>query len=305
MMSGATIQLKRAALGELKGELQKGKIGKYEISRLVLGSNLIGGYTHSRDLMYVPSLSKAYNTEKKIYETLILAENAGINTINIDFGSNALLAKYKKVTGSKIKVISQVGPDMDKNDYYNFINEAIDFGADIIQIQGNWCDWLVRDNKIDVIRKMMDKIRSQQHIAGLAAHSIESLIICEENGIVPDYYMKTMHHDQYWSAHPRGYRFPFEVDGKVYPDHNRFHDNMFCLFPERTVEFVNRVKVPVMGYKVLAAGAIEPQDGFKWSFENGADFICVGMFDFQIVDDVNICNETLSNLSNRSRVWHG
>ena len=305
VMSGATIQLDKAAIGEIKGSLPKGKIGDHEISRLVLGGNLIGGWAHSRDLIYVPSLFKAYNTEKKIYETLILAEKAGINTINIGFPTNALIAKYKKVTGSKIKVISQVGPNMDKNDYYEFINQAIDFGVDIIQIQGNWCDWLVRDNKIDVIQKMMDKIRSQHFITGLAAHSIESLLICEENGIIPDYYMKTMHHDQYWSAHPREYRYPFEVDGIEYLDHNRFHNNMFCLFPERTVEFVKRVKVPVMGYKVLAAGAIEPQDGFKWTFENGADFICVGMFDFQIVNDVNICIETLNKLGNRQREWYG
>jgi uncharacterized membrane protein YphA (DoxX/SURF4 family) len=305
VMSGATIQLNQAALSELKGTLPKGKIGNHEISRMVLGGNLIGGWAHSRDLLYVPSLFKAYNTEKKIYETLILAEKAGINTINIGFPTNALLAKYKRVTGSKIKVISQVAPNMEKNDYYEFINKAIDFGVDIIQIQGNWCDWLVRDNKTDVIQKMLDRIRSQHYTAGLAAHSVESLITCESNGIIPDYYMKTMHHDQYWSAHPREFRFPFEVDGKEYLDHNRFHNNMFCLFPERTVEFVNRVKVPVMGFKTLAAGAIEPKDGFKWAFENGADFICVGLFDFQIVNDVNICLDTLNNLNNRKREWYG
>ncbi len=60
-----------------------------------------------------------------------------------------------------------------------------------------------------------------------------------------------------------------------------------------------------MGYKVLAAGAIKPDDGFKWAFENGADFICVGMFDFQIVKDVNICIETLNNLTRRQREWYG
>jgi hypothetical protein len=305
VLSGATIQLNKLALGELKGALPKGKLGKHEISRLVLGSNLMGGFAHSRDLIYVPGLFKAYNTEKKIYETLILAEKAGINAINIDFGSNALMAKYKRMTGSNIKVISQVGPNMEKNDYYEYINKAIDFGADIIQIQGNWCDWLVRDNKIDVVSNMLDKIRSQKIIAGLAAHSVESLIICEENGIIPDYYMKTMHHDQYWSAHPREKRFPFEVDGDVYLDHNRFHDNMFCLFPEKTVEFVKRARIPVMGYKVLAAGAIKPDNGFKWAFEKGADFICVGMFDFQIVEDVNICTETLARLNNRERAWYG
>jgi uncharacterized membrane protein YphA (DoxX/SURF4 family) len=305
VMSGATIQLKQSAIGELKGTLPAGKIGDHDISRMVLGGNLIGGWAHSRDLIYVPELFKAYNTERKIYETLILAEKAGINSINIGFPTNALVAKYKKTTGSRIKVISQVHPDMEKNDYFVNIDKAIDFGVDIVQIQGNWCDWLVRDNKIDVIGKMMERIRSQNYTAGLAAHSIESLIACENIGIIPDYYMKTMHHDQYWSAHPREFRHPFEVDGKEYLDHNRFHNNMFCLFPERTVEFVNRAKVPVMGYKVLAAGAIEPKDGFKWAFENGADFICVGMFDFQIVKDVNICIDILNGLTNRKREWYG
>ncbi len=305
VMSGATIQLKQSALGELKGTLPTGKIGDHVLSRMVLGGNLIGGWAHSRDLLYVPELFKAYNNERKIYETLILAEKAGVNSINIGFPTNALIAKYKKTTGSKLKVISQVHPDMEKNDYFVNINKAIDFGVDIVQIQGNWCDWLVRDNKIEVIGKMMDKIRSQHYTAGLAAHTVDSLIACEEAGIIPDYYMKTMHHDKYWSAHPMEFRHPFEVDGEEYLDHNRFHNNIFCLFPERTVEFVNKAKVPVMGYKVLAAGAIEPKDGFKWAFENGADFICVGMFDFQLVKDVNICLDVLNGSMERKREWYG
>jgi hypothetical protein len=60
-----------------------------------------------------------------------------------------------------------------------------------------------------------------------------------------------------------------------------------------------------MGFKVLAAGAITPEDGFRWAFENGADFICVGMFDFQIVGDVNTCIDILNNLPNRKREWYG
>jgi uncharacterized membrane protein YphA (DoxX/SURF4 family) len=304
-LSGATIQVGAADLSELKGELPKGKIGPHQISKLVLGGNLIGGWAHSRDLIYVPSLFRAYNTEKKIFETLMLAEKAGIDTVNIGFASNPVIEKYKKVTGGKIKVISQVHPDMDNNDYYVNINKAIDHGVDIIQIQGNWCDWLVRDHKMDVIEKMMNKIRSQGYTAGLASHTVDSLIACEEEGIIPDYYMKTMHHDKYWSAHPVEMRVPFEVDGTKYLDHNRFHDNIFCLYPDRTVEFVNRTRVPVMGFKILAAGAIPPEDGFRWAFQNGADFICVGMFDFQIVNDVNITMDVLNDMSLRPREWFG
>ncbi len=305
VMSGATIQLNFSTLDKLKGELPKGKIGDHEISRLVAGGNLVGGWSHGRDLIYTDSLFKAYNTEKKVYETLMLAEQAGVNTINIGFPTNALLAKYKKATGSKIKVISQIHPDMENEDYFVNIDKAIDFGVDIVQIQGNQVDWLVRDNRIDVIEKMMDHIRRQGYTAGLASHTVDALIATEEAGIIPDYYMKTMHHDQYWSAHPIENRVPFEVDGKNYLDHNKFHNNCFCLFPDRTVDFVNRATVPVMGFKVLAAGAIHPLDGFNWAFKNGADFVCAGMFDFQVVDDVNITIDVLNNLQGRQREWYG
>ena len=49
-----------------------GKIGNVTISRLFIGGNLIGGWAHSRDLIYVSKLFKAYNTEAKIFETLEL-----------------------------------------------------------------------------------------------------------------------------------------------------------------------------------------------------------------------------------------
>lgn len=302
--SGATIQLNRMSLNELKGDLPRGKIGNLNISRLIMGGNLITGYSHARDLIYVNSLLKAYNTERKIFETLSLAEKAGIDTISIGYSATPLVVKYREQTRSNIKILSQVGIPKD-GDIFEYIDHAMDLGVDAVQIMGNLCDWCVRDNKLDILEKMMNRIRSRGFIAGLGAHTVDSLIICEEHGIIPDYYMKTMHHDNYWSAHPREFRQVFEVDGKMHLDHNRFHDNCFCLFPDRTIEFVSRAKVPVIGFKVLAAGAITPKDGFKWAFENGADFICVGMFDFQVVEDVNICIDTLDNLINRKREWFG
>lgn len=43
--------------------------------------------------------------------------------------------------------------------------------------------------------------------------------------------------------------------------------------------------------KILAAGALKPEDGIKHAYNNGADFTCVGMFDWQIVEDINISND--------------
>ena len=304
-LSGATIQLNKLNLNELTGELPKGIIKNHEISRLIMGGNLIGGWAHARDLIYAESLFKAYNTEKKIFDTLILCEQAGINAMNIGYVTMPLLVKYKKITGSKLNVTVQVALDKKNDDIYDNVTRAIDSGMDMIQLQGNQCDWLCRDGDFEKVATFMDRIRSQGFPAGLGAHTIDSFILCEEQGIIPDFYMKTMHHDRYWSAHPRENRQAFEVDGKKYLDHNMFHDNCFCPFPDRTVEFVSSTKVPVIGFKVLAAGAIHPKDGFKWAFENGADFICVGMFDFQVVADVNICIDTLAGLHRRTRAWYG
>jgi hypothetical protein len=213
------------------------------------------------------------------------------------------MQKYKKVTGSKIKVITQVAHDRKGNDHFANIHKGIDFGVDIIQIQGNSTDVLVRDGQIEVVGKMLDEIRRQGFTAGLGAHSVDALMATQEAGFIPDYYMKTMHHDEYWSAHPRENRSSFEVMGGRQKGHNQWHENMFCSFPEKTIDFVNNAEVPVMGFKVLAAGAIKPESGFRWAFENGADFICVGMFDFQVVHNVNITIDILENLKNRKREW--
>lgn len=58
---------------------------------------------------------------------------------------------------------------------------------------------------------------------------------------------------------------------------------------------------PTFGLR--AAGAIHPEDEFKYAFEKGADFICMGMFDFQVIPNANIVNNILnSNLNREKRI---
>jgi len=278
-----------------------GKIGGLTISRLTLGGNLIGGWAHSRDLVYVSDLFKAYNTEERIFETLALAEEQGINAIVIDCNQLDVINKYKKATGGKIQTIASVKP-REENPKAD-IDETVDKGATTIYLHGAVCDFTVQKGRIDVLAKALEHIRKHKILAGVGGHSLFVPMEFEEAGIKADYYVKTLHHDKYWSAHPKEKRRPFSVDGQRYDDHNEFHDNIYCLNPEETVQYMKKVEAPWIAFKTLAAGAIEPRSGFKYAFEKGADFIAVGMFDFQIVEDTIVAKDVLAGIRDRERPW--
>ncbi len=301
-ITGATIKLPDLNLKDLKGEIPMGNLGKLKVSRLILGANLVGGWAHSRDLIYVPTLFKAYNTDRKVFETLELAERAGINSFLPATVQMPQFAKYRELTSSKMQTICQAFPTAE--DLKTDIDKAIDYGATTLYIQGAYAERFVKNGQIDLLGKALDYIKGQGYVGGIGAHDIQVPIQCEQAGLNPDYYVKTLHSDNYWSAHPRANRVPFSVDTEKLPDHNQFHDNIFDLFPDKTIAFMGTVKKPWIAFKVLAAGAIHPKEGFRFAFENGADFICVGIFDFQMVEDVNIALDVLSNLNNRTRPWY-
>lgn len=300
-VSGATIKVDYKQVNELKGKLPTGKLGDLTVSRMVMGCNLIGGWSHARDLIYANTLFKAYNNERKIIETFYLAEQAGINTTFMVTQYYPTFNKYKKIYNSNMQSVCQAMlPD---KDFFSDLDVAIKSKPTAIYIQGGEGDRYAKAGKFDMIRKAIEYIKSHGYQAGVGAHSLETIKSCEREGINADFYVKTFHHDQYWSAHPLENREEYSVIGPGSPDHNRFHENMWDLFPLHTIEYMKEVNKPWFAFKVLAAGAIEPKEGFRYAFENGADFICVGMFDFQVIDNVNTATEILATLGKRERKW--
>jgi hypothetical protein len=294
----------RASLKKLSGALQKGKFGKHEISRLIIGCNPMGGWSHSRDLPYVGQLSKHWFTETKMKETWALAEQAGINFCNLVEFQYKAFNEFKKETGSKMLNVCQTSIGS-PNDRLKPVKKAVDDGADFIYIQGENVDGLAKTNAIDVLLNTVDFIRSQGMLAGVGAHSIKSITSSLEVGVRPDFYYKTFHHDKYWSVTPPEYRKEYpSYPMKPLTDRNEWNDNMWDQFSDQTIETFKKINVPMFGFKVLAAGAIRPSEGIRWAFENGADFVCMGMYDFQIVDDVNTTINVLNSLGKRERSWY-
>lgn len=284
-MTGATLKTYQfTSLNELQGTLPKGKIGDLEISRLFLGGNLIGGWAHARDLIYVSKLVKSYHTDRKIFDTLWLAEQAGIDTLLTNPQLCRVINEYWRKEKGSIQFISDCGYRMD---CLQGLEMSVDGGAQSAYIQGEIADRLVPKQDFDTIQQFLDRTRQHGLPAGIGAHKLETVQAIVEQGIEPDYWVKTLHHVNYWSANPA-----------------QQHDNIWCVNPEETIAFMESLPQPWIAFKTLAAGAIPPKDGFPYAFENGADFICVGMYDFQIVDDVNIALNVLnSDMPQRRRPW--
>jgi hypothetical protein len=286
------------------GSLPCGKIGNVKISRLIIGGNLIGGWAHSRDLMYASKLFKTYNNDAKIIETLELAQDCGINTIQIDPSAWDTVLQYNKTHATKIQTIPCIGLIADKTKMNDQIKLRIDQGATMLYSHGGGTDsYMMNGGTIDVIGQMVDLIKAQGVPAGVGGHSLNMVKECEKAKLNVDFYVKTLHMDRYWSATPKDHRKEYDWMEMHGDDHQANNDNMWCNNPEETIAFMEKVDKPWLAFKVMAAGAIPPRVAFPHAFRGGADFVIAGMFDFQVENDVNLVIESLQKVGSRRRPW--
>ncbi len=237
---------------------------------------------------------RAYNTEDKVIDTLQLLEEHGVNAIIADPAKKCMsvFGRYWKERGGKIQWIAEGHPD--RGDWKTNIKQSIDFGASAIYIQGVICDNWYLEGCLDLAAKCMDFIKSQGVPAGIGAHKLEVIMDSEKKNYGAEFYVKTLHHTMYWSA-----RRP---DQKADVVQNQA-DNYWDLDPEQTIAFMQTVKKPWIAFKCLAAGAIQPRSGYTYALRNGADFICNGMFDYQVEDNVALIKELLPKVQHRKRAW--
>lgn len=208
-----------------------------------------------------------------------------------------IFQKYRREFRGKMKFISDCGTNLD---FQKGIEMSLAADWDALYCQGEitdrftnpgWNDPKKRsvEERMELIRAGLEEIRKHGKPAGIGAHRIKAIKACVEYGLKPDFWVKTCHSYNYWSAQANP----------------QWNDNIFDYDPEKTISYMATLPEPWIAFKVLAAGAIRPEEGLKYAFNNGADFVCLGMYDFQVVEDVNIALDVLSKVAERQRPWRG
>ena len=180
----------------------------------------------------------------------------------------------------------------DMKEYRDSVRKLVDDGTDAIYLWGVHSDRLVAEGKVDLIAKAVDIAKEEGVPSGVGGHDLRVVEACEEQGVDADFYIKTFHHHHY----PTGPK-----EGELAKPYNEF-PGYWCQDPDKTIEVMSRVEKPWIAFKVMAAGAIPPAKAFQYVFDNGADHVLAGMFDFEIAEDAGIVNDALGKVK-RSRPW--
>ena len=278
-----------------KGKLPTGKIGKLTVSRLISGGNLISGWAHSRDLHYVPSLMRAYNTEEKVLDTLQLLEEHGVNAIIADpvKKPKEIFARYWKERGGKIQWIAEGHPDMD--DWKTNIAAIDRFwrrrrlypGRQVRPVpQGRPARFAGQMRRVHQVQR-----RSRRHRRAQARshHRIREEQI--RRGFLR----------QDPAPHRLLVRPPPRPDSQDVVENRA--DNYWDLDPRKPSPSCRKCRSHGSPSRSSPPAPSGLSPGFKYAFENGADFICVGMFDFQVEQNVALVRNLLPQMQNRERAW--
>ena len=252
--------------------MQMAKLGDHQVSRLICAGNPFGGYAHGGDLAYLDRLFREYFTDDKIAETLQLCARNGINTALIETEDNILrsLDLYERRMGHRIQWICQIPPDRKNLGVMKHIKQQIQIAADneaiCAFIQGAATESMFEQNMTEELRELIVLVKEKGMIAGICSHHAAIIERAEELDLGAEFYMMTLNRVGYC-----------------------------CDDPEAAKRAMKNISKPFINFKVLGAGRDDPESGFRNAFDAGATFIAVGMFDFQVKENVELVTRILGN----------
>jgi len=260
------------AADALPAELPTVALGPYRISRLIVGSNPISGYSYLGPEM--DREMKAYFTPERTLEMLQRCERAGINTHQFSTASKATdVYRALREHGSKLQLI---GLHAKREDLPGIVESMGPIG---IAHHGGVTDRLFREGRHGEVRDFTKAVHDLGMLAGVSAHNPDCIRRVADEGWDVDYFMTCFYYITRKDPPPGPAESLPVLPG---PDVGyTFYQND----PKAMCEVIRQVKQPCLGFKILGAGRrCASQEAvraaFRFAFEQikPTDAVIVGMY---------------------------
>ncbi len=245
--------------------------GKTMITRMIIGSNPLYGYSHFNRILD-QTMREWYTQDRKI-EVLRAAERQGINTWQLHYNDQPIQDfKRYRAEGGKMNLILLADFDLMKNPA--LLPEVAKLGPLGIGHHGNRTDERFRNGEKQKVKDFLKMVRDTGLMVGLSTHNPEVIDTVEGEGWDLDYYQACLYRV---SRTPEEARAAFNEApiGETYMEKD----------PERMCKMIRATKKPCLAFKLFGAGRRinSPQQveaAFKFALSNikPTDAVIVGMF---------------------------
>jgi len=259
-------------------------LGPHRVTRLLVGSNPIYGYSHLNPLF--DQHMREWFTDERIVKLLVDCEKSGINTWQASFSWD-MKRQFPKIRGAGCNIqficlaaswhfdetMGNTPEDVLKGTI-KCAQAAAEFRPIGIAFHGNATDLLYRAGKIDRLKEFIDSVHALGISAGISTHNPLILTTLEERGFGNDFYMAGL---QYISRQPDDW---MREIGTLPLD-----EGWIAADAPRMAEAVRRVKKPSLVYKILAAGRKcdsedQKREAIAWAYKNikPTDATIIGLY---------------------------
>jgi len=247
------------------------KLGRWNISRLIIGANPLYGYSHCSRLL--DQHLREWCTQDRVLQVLRGAEANGINTWQLHYGPREMsdLKRYLAEGGKLQWILLGMGELMTN---FSLLRDVAKMQPVGIVHHGNMTDNRFRAGETEKIKDFLKAVRDTGVMVGLSTHNPAVVDAAEAQGWDLDFYM-TCFYQQSRTREDLQKALGEMPVGETYLEKD----------PERMCKMIRQTKKTCLAFKILAAGRLisspkQVDERIQYALQNikPKDAVIMGMY---------------------------